>query len=289
MRPGGAGVQDVAAEVWNTVASAGKEIGYRAADFGNNLLYLGSGGQFGSSNLALSQMSQLQMSGQTTWARATFSAVPLVGSGYNFVAGEDLLTGESLRGLNRAAAGFGLLADVAFVGAGGLKVGRVDYDLGALAQRAGLYARGAWEGLGAPRGSIRVPSLFGAAEDAFEDLARANRFGKMAMQEALEQGVLREVSLRRAGAVGGARSYAGRQAQLRGLLDDPTVSRADRGWIRQELNAIARRQRTSIRVPPGKILAHLRGYPARLGYDYRYTRLEGIDIHKIQHGIEGYR
>jgi hypothetical protein len=100
----------------------GSEMAYRAADFGNNLLYLGSGGRLGWSNLNLSQMSQLQASGQTTWARATFSAVPVVGSGYNFVMGEDLLTGRSLTGLDRAGAGFGLLADVSFVAAGGLKL-----------------------------------------------------------------------------------------------------------------------------------------------------------------------
>jgi hypothetical protein len=81
---------------------------------------------------------------------------------------------------------------------------------------------------------------------------------------------------------------AGRQAKLRALANDPRVSSADRGWIQQELNSIARGQRSSIRVPPGKILAHRRGFEARRGFGYEHSDLQDIDLHKLQHRHEGY-
>ena len=37
---------------------------------------------------------------------------------------------------------------------------------------------------------------------------------------------------------------AGRQVRLRELADDPNVSSADRGWIKQEMNSIERGQRS---------------------------------------------
>jgi len=42
---------------------------------------------------------------------------------------------------------------------------------------------------------------------------------------------------------------SGKQAKLRELATD-SVSSADRGWIRQEMNSIERGQRSNIRVPP---------------------------------------
>jgi len=81
---------------------------------------------------------------------------------------------------------------------------------------------------------------------------------------------------------------AGKQARLRELANDPNVSSADRGWIQQELNAIERGQRTTIRVPPGKNLAHERGFEAKYGYGYDHSNLQDIDLHRLQHRIEGY-
>jgi hypothetical protein len=81
----------------------------------------------------------------------------------------------------------------------------------------------------------------------------------------------------------------GKQARLRELANDLKVSSADRGWIQQEINSINRGQRRSIRVPPGKELAHQRGFEARLGYGYEYSDLQSVDLHRLQHSIEGYK
>jgi RHS repeat-associated protein len=80
----------------------------------------------------------------------------------------------------------------------------------------------------------------------------------------------------------------GKQVRLRELVDDPNVSSVDRGWIQQEINSIERGQRTNIRVPPGKNLAHRRGFEAKKGYSYEHSDLQDIDIHKLQHKHEGY-
>jgi hypothetical protein len=81
---------------------------------------------------------------------------------------------------------------------------------------------------------------------------------------------------------------SGKQARLRELGSDPKVSSADRGWIQQEINSIERGQRTNIRVPPGKNLAHRRGFEAKKGYSYEHSDLQDIDLHKLQHKHEGY-
>ncbi len=81
---------------------------------------------------------------------------------------------------------------------------------------------------------------------------------------------------------------AGKQAKLRELASDKNVSSADRGWIQQEINSIERGNRKNIRVPPGKNLAHQRGYEAKKGYCYEYSELQDVVIHKIQHKHEGY-
>ena len=82
---------------------------------------------------------------------------------------------------------------------------------------------------------------------------------------------------------------AGKQQRLRDLLNDDKASSADRGWIEQEMNEIDLGKRSNIRVPPGKVLAHRRGFEARKGYDYDYSDLQDVDLHKLQHKHEGYR
>jgi len=52
------------------------------------------------------------------------------------------------------------------------------------------------------------------------------------------------------------------------------------------MNSIQRGQRSNIRVPPGKNLAHQRGFEAKKGCGYQYSDLQHIDLHKLQH--EGY-
>ncbi len=64
-------------------------------------------------------------------------------------------------------------------------------------------------------------------------------------------------------AVGAAKANrAGRQAKLREIANDPKASSADRGWIKNEQRQIEQGNRTSIRNPLGKELAHERGREA---------------------------
>ena len=79
----------------------------------------------------------------------------------------------------------------------------------------------------------------------------------------------------------------GKQQQLRKLMDDEKVSSSDRGWLKQDLNAINRGKRERLRVPPNKELAHKRGFEAKKGYDYSYTVLQEKKLHKLQHKYDG--
>jgi RHS repeat-associated protein len=81
---------------------------------------------------------------------------------------------------------------------------------------------------------------------------------------------------------------AGKQARLRALANDDKLGSADRGWIRQEMNAIDRGTRSSIRNPPGKDLAHERGREAAKGYGYDYSNLQDRDLHRLQHKYDDY-
>jgi hypothetical protein len=87
---------------------------------------------------------------------------------------------------------------------------------------------------------------------------------------------------------GGETGRAGKQARLRELANDPKLGSADRGWIKQEINSIERGQRSSIRNPPGKDLAHERGREAAKGYDYRHSRLQDRDLHRLQHKYDDF-
>jgi len=80
----------------------------------------------------------------------------------------------------------------------------------------------------------------------------------------------------------------GDQARLRELGADDKVSSADRGWIKQEQNSIERGQRTRIRRPPGKELAHERGREAAKGYGYEHSNLQDKDLHKLQHKYDDF-
>lgn len=82
---------------------------------------------------------------------------------------------------------------------------------------------------------------------------------------------------------GDAAGRTGKQGRLRELANDPKVSKADRGWIKQEINQIDRGKRTSIRNPPGKDLAHERGREAAKGYSYKHSNLQDRSLHRTQH------
>ena len=82
------------------------------------------------------------------------------------------------------------------------------------------------------------------------------------------------------------------EARLRQLGSDPKTSSADRGWIRQEINRVDRnrslpvKQRSggdTLRMPPGKQLAHERGRENHKGYGFVYAKLQDADLHRLQH------
>ncbi|WP_299676119.1 DUF6443 domain-containing protein [uncultured Dokdonia sp.] len=82
----------------------------------------------------------------------------------------------------------------------------------------------------------------------------------------------------------------GKQAKLRSLLSDPNVSRADKGWIKSDLNHIKRKSknkrgnpRKNLRNPPGKDLAHERGREAAKGYGYEHSNVQDRFLHRLQH------
>ena len=83
-----------------------------------------------------------------------------------------------------------------------------------------------------------------------------------------------------------ANGRSGRQQKLKELALDEKVSSADRGWIKQELNAIESGQRKNIRNPIGKDLAHKRGFEAAKGFDYSYSHLQSRDLHRLQHKFD---
>jgi hypothetical protein len=76
---------------------------------------------------------------------------------------------------------------------------------------------------------------------------------------------------------------SGRQQHLRNQVNNPNVSKADKGWIKSELNQIDRGNRKTIRVPPGKELAHQRGREAAKGYSYEHSQLNLAKDHRRQH------
>ncbi|AUX48453.1 hypothetical protein SOCE26_099870 [Sorangium cellulosum] len=92
------------------------------------------------------------------------------------------------------------------------------------------------------------------------------------------------------GASKGANGRARAQERLKQIAEDPSTSSADRGWVKQEQNAIARGQRPTIRVPPGKQLAHSRGREAAKGYDHvEYpSKLQDTDLHRTQHKLDAF-
>ncbi|WP_444626862.1 polymorphic toxin type 8 domain-containing protein [Flavobacterium columnare] len=75
----------------------------------------------------------------------------------------------------------------------------------------------------------------------------------------------------------------GKQEKLRQLANDPKESKANKGWIKQEMNQIDRGKRKNIRNPPGKDLAHERGREAAKGYSYEHSKLQNRTDHRNQH------
>jgi RHS repeat-associated protein len=81
---------------------------------------------------------------------------------------------------------------------------------------------------------------------------------------------------------------SGKQEKLREVAGDQKAASSDRGWIKQEQNSIDRGQRTTIRNPPGKDLAHERGREAAKGYSYKHSKLQNRADHQRQHRYDDY-
>jgi hypothetical protein len=91
---------------------------------------------------------------------------------------------------------------------------------------------------------------------------------------------------------------AGRQKRLQELMNDDKLGSAERGWLKQEANAIKRdrtnksplavgqKKRAVLRNPPGKELAHRRGFEAAKGYDHSHSNLQNKDLHSAQHKFD---
>jgi hypothetical protein len=81
---------------------------------------------------------------------------------------------------------------------------------------------------------------------------------------------------------------SGRQQHLKNQLKDWTVSKADKGWIKSEIKQMDNGNRSSIRNPPGKELAHARGREAAKGYNYEHSKLQLAKDHRRQHQYDNY-
>ena len=80
-----------------------------------------------------------------------------------------------------------------------------------------------------------------------------------------------------------------KESRLRASVNDPKLGKADRGWIRQEINRVDHnrslgiRAKDNVRNPPGKDLAHQRGRENGKGYGLNYANLQNHDLHMLQH------
>ena len=93
---------------------------------------------------------------------------------------------------------------------------------------------------------------------------------------------------------------SGKDARLRELANDPKLGKADKGWLKQEINSVKNgskrmskdgtlKPQKNIRNPPGKDLAHPRGQRAKDGNSYKNAKLQDKDLHKLEHKHEGYK
>jgi hypothetical protein len=85
----------------------------------------------------------------------------------------------------------------------------------------------------------------------------------------------------------------GRQQRLRELANNTKIGKAERGWIKQEMNAVKRsvgtlKQRFHIRNPPQTDLAHSPGREAAKGYSYKYADLRPRALHRFRHTLDKY-
>ena len=80
----------------------------------------------------------------------------------------------------------------------------------------------------------------------------------------------------------------GRQGRLKDLVNDPKVASSDRGWIRQEMNEVAKGKKAHLRNPPGKDLAHEAGREKAKGFGYEHANLQNRADHRVQHKYDNF-
>ena len=114
-----------------------------------------------------------------------------------------------------------------------------------------------------------IPGVPGGAATAIKALKVANSIENVAIANYAKKST--------------PKGRTGRQARLRELGNDSKLGKADRGWIKQERNNMKRKNRSTIRNPIGKVLAHPRGKEAAKGYSYKESQLQLESNHKLQH------
>jgi RHS repeat-associated protein len=191
----------------------------------------------------------------------------------------DNVTGSNIRGqlssnfAGTGAAGNGWNMGLNVADAGGVVLGVAEIGTGA----AGVIGAGAGTLLTAGVGSpVTVPVGVGSAALATHGVFTvSNSANNLVNQNGRVDASSNSSSGR-----------SGKQQKLREVANDPKAGKSDKGWIKQEQNSIERGNRKSIRVPPGKNLAHDRGKEARKGNSYKDSKLQDIDLHKTQHRVE---
>ena len=114
-----------------------------------------------------------------------------------------------------------------------------------------------------------IPGIPGGAATAIKALKVANSIENVAIANYAKKST--------------PKGRTGRQARLRELGNDSKLGKADRGWIKQERNNMKRKNRSTIRKPIDKVLAHPRGKEAAKGYSYKESQLQLESNHKLQH------
>lgn len=83
-----------------------------------------------------------------------------------------------------------------------------------------------------------------------------------------------------------ARSNAGKAALHKNLMTDKKLPRHIRGWFQQQYNKGV--PFSKMTLPPGYDRAHFRGYENAKGYDYRFSELNLVSNHQLQHKYDDY-
>jgi len=237
----------------------------------------------------------------TTGNRPSYEPQPTTTAPSSFLQNPIVqVEGGVLEGVFLGCFPFGAVAEQVLTGTGALPRGTVAFERGlalgqmaaGLAEMAAGAGGGALAGLmsatgiGAPLG---IPAIVVSAVVVTGGAANvaAGLVGLMSTGSGAGSGSQSQPPATKAQVTPG-RSRS--QQRLRQIAADPNTSAADRGWIQQEMNSIERGQRSNIRNPPGKQLAHALGREAAKGYDHveSPSNLQDTDLHQSQHKLDDF-